>query len=120
MKRNFSKFILDLAADNGSFKVLQLAYGITGAAFLLVAGVISLINQPLGWGFLIVPIVCFAVLGVNTIAWALIRLLVDSLGSQSDKAQKASVTATPPTTLPMATTKSGNKKSQTARLPKKK
>jgi hypothetical protein len=80
--KKVSKYILGVVENNGPLKILQVTYGVVGLAFLVLAGLISLVNQALGWGFLIIPLVCFVALGMNTVAWALIRLYIDSLAAR--------------------------------------
>lgn len=93
MNKKMSNYILKVVENNGPLKILQVAYGVVGLISLVIAGLISLVNQPLGWGFLIIPLVCFVALGMNTVAWALIRLLIDTLAVQKMREMDARLAA---------------------------
>jgi len=81
MKKSVSNWFLNIVENNGPLTVLQVVYGVVGLAFLVIAGLVGILNHPLGGGLLIVPLVCFVALGMNVIVWALIRLLVDVLAA---------------------------------------
>ena len=82
MSKKIANYILNVVENNGPLKVLQVTYGVIGISFFVVAGLVSLVNQSLGWALLVVPLVCFVALGMNVVAWALIRLMIDSMAAQ--------------------------------------
>jgi len=65
--------------------LLQEVYGVFGILSFVLAGIVGLFNQTLGFGMLIIPIVIFSALGLNIVAWALIRLAIESIASRATK-----------------------------------
>ena len=82
MKQKIANYVLNVVESNGPLKILQITYGVVGTVSLVVAGLVSLVNQSLGWGLLIIPLVTFVAVGLNTVTWALLRLCIDSLAAQ--------------------------------------
>ena len=46
---------------------------------VIVAGVCALIDQSVGVGLLIIPLVAFIAMSMNVVAWALIKLAADTI-----------------------------------------
>jgi class 3 adenylate cyclase len=64
--------------ERRDLKLLQISYFLIGVLSLLVAGLIGLVNQSVGVGILIVPLIVFTALSLNIVAWALIKLALDT------------------------------------------
>lgn len=78
-------FVTKWTENKSQLLLLQEAYAVFGGLAFVLAGVIGLFNQALGFGLLIVPIVVFSALGLNIIAWALIRLGVEASAVKAAK-----------------------------------
>jgi hypothetical protein len=78
MLNNIVSKIIKIAENNSPMKILQVTYGIVGVVFVPIAGMFALVNQALGFALLIVPLVMFVALGLNTVMWALINLCISS------------------------------------------
>ena len=77
MKSVFDYFI-DLYKQNKQIVLLTWCYSIIAIVFVMIAGLIALINQPLGVAILIVPLVAIIALCMNIVFWALIHLALDT------------------------------------------
>ena len=75
MKSVFDYFI-DLYKQNKQIVLLTWCYSIIAIVFVMIAGLIALINQPLGVAILIVPLVAVIALCMNIVFWALIHLAI--------------------------------------------
>jgi len=85
MSKSFVHFVTKWTENKSQLLLLQEAYAVFGGLAFVLAGVIGLFNQALGFGLLIVPIVVFSALGLNIIAWALIRLGVEASAVKAAK-----------------------------------
>ena len=80
MSMNILGYFLGLYQEKKQVALLAWAYGIIAVAFTLLAGLIALINQSIGVGFLIIPLVAAVAFSVNIVMWALIRFTIESAG----------------------------------------
>lgn len=72
-------YFLHLYQNRRELVLLEWAYAALAVTSLIVAGLFALLNQPLGVGLLIIPLVSFIALTMNIVAWALVKLLIESL-----------------------------------------
>ena len=79
---NILKYFIDLYRKNRQLVLLSWIYGAIAVIFVFIAGIFALINQNIGTSLLVVPLIAISALSANVVAWALIRLSLDSL---SDK-----------------------------------
>ena len=77
MKSVFDYFI-DLYKENKQIVLLTWCYSAIAILFVIISGLIALINQPLGVSILIIPLVAVIALAMNVVFWALIHLAIDS------------------------------------------
>ena len=77
---NILGYFLGLYQEKKQVALLAWAYGIIAVVFTLLAGLIALINQSIGVGFLIIPLVAAVAFSVNIVMWALIRFIIESAG----------------------------------------
>ena len=77
MKSVFDYFV-ELYKENKQIVLLTWCYSIIAIIFVIIAGLIALINQPLGVSLLIIPLVSIIALAMNVVFWALIHLAIDS------------------------------------------
>lgn len=75
---NWSDKIIELYKEGQALILLEWIYAIVSIGALLLAGLLALVNQSLGVGFLIIPLVSFVAFSMNIVAWALIKLLIES------------------------------------------
>ncbi len=95
---NWLDKITDLYQEGRELILLEWAYAIISICSLLLAGLFALVSQPLGIGLLIIPLVSFVAFTMNIVAWALIKLIIESvhpefkpvttLSTKSPKAKK--------------------------------
>jgi hypothetical protein len=76
MFNTFKQSLLSWNHETTERQKLQHTYIATALILLVGAGILGLINQPLGQQVLAVAIAAAAVFLVNTIAWALLQSLV--------------------------------------------
>ena len=88
MKSVFDYFI-GLYKENRQITLLTWCYSVTAIVFVILAGIIALVNQPLGVGVLIVPLVSVVALCMNVVFWALIHLAVDTFTKKNKKTKKS-------------------------------
>ena len=79
---NILKYFIDLYRKNRQLVLLSWIYGAIAVIFVFIAGIFALINQNIGTSLLVVPLIAISALSANVVAWALIRLVLDSF---SDK-----------------------------------
>ena len=77
MKKNFSAKIVEMYRKNEKLDLLQCAYVVIFAVVTIVAGLIALINQPIGVAFLIVPLICLVTWSMNLIAWSIAKTAIE-------------------------------------------
>ena len=70
------------------FTILQWIYMAIALVSLVFAGLMALINQSFGIGLLVVPLVAIVAFCMNTITWALVRLVLDALKGKKATAKK--------------------------------
>ena len=89
MKSVFDYFV-ELYKGNKQIVLLTWCYSIIAIIFVIIAGLIALINQPLGVSLLIIPLVSIIALAMNVVFWALIHLAIDSKSKKktSSKSKK--------------------------------
>ena len=75
-------YFVDLYKRNKQITLLTWCYSVIAVVFLLVAGMIALINQPLGVAILIVPLIAIIALCMNIVFWALIHLAISEKSKQ--------------------------------------
>lgn len=69
---------LELYKNKREMTILQGVYLAVALFSLTVAGVLALIDQSVGQSALIVPLIAMVAFCFNTIAWALIKMVLDS------------------------------------------
>lgn len=84
-------YFIELYKENRQITLLTWCYSALTIIFVVIAGLIALLNQPLGVGVLIVPLVCVVALCMNIVFWALIHLAVDTKAKNDKKNKKAKV-----------------------------
>lgn len=77
MKSVFDYFI-SLYKENRQIVLLTWCYSVIAIVFVVLSGLIALLNQPLGVGMLIIPLVAIIALSMNIVFWALIHLALDT------------------------------------------
>ena len=75
-------YFVDLYKRDKQITLLTWCYSVIAVVFLLVAGMIALINQPLGVAILIVPLIAIIALCMNIVFWALIHLAISEKSKQ--------------------------------------
>lgn len=80
-------YFVELYKENRQITLLTWCYSALTIIFVMIAGLIALLNQPLGVGVLVVPLVCVVALCMNIVFWALIHLAIDTK-SKNDKKNK--------------------------------
>ena len=75
MKSVFDYFI-SLYKQNKQIVLLTWCYSVIAIIFVVIAGIIALINQPLGVAILAIPLVAVIALSMNVVFWALIHLAI--------------------------------------------
>ena len=80
MSMSILNHFLGLYQDKKQIALLSWAYGIIAVFATVVAGLIALVNQSLGVGIMIIPLVAIVAFSVNIIMWALIRFAIESAG----------------------------------------
>ena len=79
------KELIKLYKDGKEFFLLELGFFTLSVISFAVAGIVALFSQALGLKILIVPLVTFIVGLINIVAWAVIKLIVDSLSQNPKK-----------------------------------
>lgn len=74
MKSYFAK----LYKNRQELMILELTYAILTALSIVVAGLVALLNQSLGVGLLIIPLVSFVGFLMNIVTWAMVKLIFDT------------------------------------------
>ena len=85
-------YFIDLYKENRQITLLSWCYSALTIVFVMIAGLIALLNQPLGVGVLIVPLVCVVALCMNIVFWALIHLAIDTKSRNDEKKKSAKKT----------------------------
>ena len=81
-------YFKDLYKNNREFALLEWLYiGIT-VVFIFIAGLIALLNQSLGVGLLIIPLISFTAFAMNLICWSLINTIADHFTKEGAKKKK--------------------------------
>ncbi len=78
-------YFIDLYKDNKQIVLLSWCYSLIAIVFVVISGIIALINQPLGVSILIVPLVSVIALSMNVVFWALIHLAIDNKSKKETK-----------------------------------
>lgn len=86
--------IIALYQAKREFTILQSVFLIFTLFSLIVAGLLALINQPVGVSALIVPTISAVVLIANIVVWALTKMVIDSIISRDTEAKKAAAKET--------------------------
>jgi phosphotransferase system glucose/maltose/N-acetylglucosamine-specific IIC component len=103
-------YFIDLYKENRQITLLSWCYSALTIVFVMIAGLIALLNQPLGVGVLIVPLVCVVALCMNIVFWALIHLAIDTKSKNDEKKKSAKkATKTKKTAKTKKSTKSTKK-----------
>lgn len=77
--------IIKLYKNHRELTLLELTYFMLMLLAFAVAGVVALFNQSLGVSILIVPLVCLVACVVNLVAWAVVKLSLESLINSREK-----------------------------------
>jgi hypothetical protein len=85
---NILRYFIGIYRKNRQLVLLSWVYGILAIVFVFIAGIFALINQSVGVAILIVPLVAICALSANVVAWALIRLMLDSTAKKLEEAEK--------------------------------
>jgi uncharacterized membrane protein YhhN len=75
---NILKYFAKLREERRELALLEWTYLAMAVVSVLIAGVFALFNQSIGMGMLIVPLVAFIAMSMNIVAWALIRLAMET------------------------------------------
>lgn len=81
-------YFVELYKENRQITLLTWCYSALTIIFVMIAGLIALLNQPLGVGVLVVPLVCVVALCMNIVFWALIHLAIDTKSKNEKKNKK--------------------------------
>lgn len=87
---NILRYFIDLYRKNRQLVLLSWIYGAIAIIFVFIAGIFALINQSVGIALLIVPLIAISALSANIVAWALARLVLDSIKEKFDEDEKSS------------------------------
>ena len=71
--------IMGLYKNKRELTILQGLYFGVAVAFLVIAGLVALVNQSVGLALLVVPLVSFITFSINTVIWALVKLMLDTV-----------------------------------------
>ncbi|MBR3135275.1 hypothetical protein IKG54_01770 [Candidatus Saccharibacteria bacterium] len=77
------QYYLKLYKEGKTYTLLQLFYSFATLASLMVCGIIALINQSLGITLLFVPCGAAAILGINALAWSILKTFLDGLTAKN-------------------------------------
>lgn len=77
---NILGYFLGLYQEKKQVVLLSWAYAIIAIAVTILAGLVALINQSVGVGIMIVPLIAIVAFSVNIVMWALIRFAIESAG----------------------------------------
>ncbi len=85
------KDLIKLYKDGKELTLLEITYFALSVVSFAVAGVLALFNQSLGLSVLIVPLIAFVAGLMNIVAWAVVRLIIESLINNQEiaKSEKA-------------------------------
>lgn len=90
---NWLDKITELYQEGRELILLEWTYAIISICSLLLAGLFALVSQPLGIGLLIIPLVSFIAFTMNIVAWALIKLIIESVHPEFKPVTAVSVKA---------------------------
>ena len=80
------KHFAKLHDEKRELAMLEWAYLIIAVGAVIIAGILALFDQALGWAVMVVPMLAAIALCTNVVAWALIKLAADTfLTKKSDK-----------------------------------
>lgn len=82
-------YFANLYKEKKQVALLTWAYSILAVVTIFVAGLCALINQSIGVGMLIVPLVSIIALCMNVVAWSLVRFALDVLTTRAKEKQVA-------------------------------
>lgn len=75
---NILDYFSKLYREKRELAMLEWTYLALVIASVVVAGIFALVDQAMGVGILIVPLVALIAMSMNVVAWALIKLAADS------------------------------------------
>ena len=85
-------YFANLYKEKKQVALLTWAYSILAVASIFIAGLVALINQTVGVGMLIIPLVAIVALCMNVVAWSLVRFALDTLFARAKAKEKAEKT----------------------------
>ena len=75
-------YIFTLYRNHRELTILEWVYGGLALVAVVLAGIIALVNQPLGVAILIVPLVSFVAFAMNIVTWALVKFVLELVHPQ--------------------------------------
>lgn len=78
MFKNISKYIKNLAQEGAERKIIQQTYLSLSIGLIVVAGIISLINQDIGHSISVAAAVFFVIFLVNALVWSLVSTSIQN------------------------------------------
>ena len=74
--------------SGNKMELLQRVYLLTAGGFIVLAGLVALLNQAVGVGLLIVPLVAGVAYAMNMVTWSVVESAAKSMKSSSSKKKK--------------------------------